>query len=205
MFGHKRNKIIYCSLQRSGTKSFGDFLKKNGYKVFSWLDSKAINISHKAAFGDYREICKIVKRYEAFEDAPFYRIELIKYIYQQFPSSKFVYFERPVEDWYKSMLSHSNGKTFGDFGRHCEFYNRLDEYLKCHDKTEYLYIEPAKQKYIDAFYKHQNEIKYLFQNFDQDRVFYGHLYDKNKYYLLASKLKLSLNDLHDVHTHITEK
>lgn len=195
-----KKKIFYCGLQRTGTKSFSDFFKKNNFKIFSWSESVKLDLSGEIYRGNYDILKRLINKYDVFEDSPFFRIEIIKYISYNFPDSIFVYFERPFEDWFKSMISHSNGNIPGDPGRHMEFYNRLDEYLGT-NSCENFKIITNKQAYHSSFFKHQNEVKYFFSNLDEKRFYYGNLYDAEKFKKMSDRLKLKLAFLEDVHIH----
>ena len=56
---------------------------------------------------------KSLKDIEVFEDGPFQDPQFAKFLSQHIDGSKFIYFQRPADDWYKSMVTH-RGLTLGD-------------------------------------------------------------------------------------------
>ncbi|MFA9476628.1 MAG: hypothetical protein ACERJ2_19025, partial [Filomicrobium sp.] len=66
-------KFVYTGMQRCGTKSFGDFFRKNGYRVFSWSETVTTDLHGLFADGKWLDILNsgIFNDYDVFEDAPF--------------------------------------------------------------------------------------------------------------------------------------
>lgn len=207
--GKKTTKLFYISLQRCGTKSFSTCFKDNGYKAATWKDSDAHDWTRKVFEGRYEEVInsKPFKAAEVFDDSPWYMLPIIKYLYHKLPQSKFVYFHRPAQDWFRSMVSHSDGKTLGKAPkRHCEFYDRLEEYFHGMDHLnkvteEKLNLSNHEAHYIKQHRKHQLEVRAFFENAPSDRFFYSELYDTDKYKKLSAAFNLDLAHQDDVHVH----
>jgi hypothetical protein len=204
----KKGKIFYISLQRCGTKSFSTCFKNNGYKVATWENTNAHDWVRKVFEGRYEEVInsKFFKNAQVFDDSPWYMVPFMKYLYQKLPQSKFVYFHRPAKDWFRSMISHSKGETLGVPKRHCEFYNRLEEYFHGIDHLENmpeekLNLSNQEAHYIKQHRKHQLEIRNFFEHAPSERFFYGELYDEDKYKKLSNAFNLDLTYQHDVHIH----
>ena len=96
--------------------------------VFSWKQIKAAEVSERWFQGKWNQIIDsgIFDEYDVFEDGPFSDPNFAAFLSNNIPDSRFVYFERPVEDWYKSMVTHSAGLTPGNLIRHAHVYDRLE-------------------------------------------------------------------------------
>ena len=66
---HKK-KFFYISKQRCGTKSFGDFFRKNNYKIFSWPETRDSDINNLYWSGRWVDILNsdYIRNYDVFED-----------------------------------------------------------------------------------------------------------------------------------------
>ena len=204
-------KIFYVSLQRSGTKSFGNFFKKNGYQVLSWPQSYSLNLNQLILDGQWLHFLKsgLIEKFDVFEDSPFWVPELVSFIYQYVPDSRFVYFSRPSADWYRSMVTHSDGLTLGSVDWHCYWYDRLDDLEMLRDNGR---LSPKKlpmlgmqRHYERIFLEHERKVKARFARFDASRFFVGHLYDKDKYKQMAEHFSLKLDDTADEHIHKSKR
>ena len=207
----KKIKIFYVGMQRCGTKSFGEFYKKNGFPVCSWAQLAKNKWGHKIYDGKYLEVINSSEfnSYQVFEDGPFYRIDFVKFLYQCFPDSIFIYFHRPAEDWFKSMITHSNGKTLGINKKglevHCNLYDRLQDYLFIKNKMK---AYPDKinlfdnfEHYTNQYKKHQDRIRLFFNDKPASRFFEASLYDKDKFKNLEEHFGLGLTKTDEVHIH----
>src|SRR5690242_17866672 len=90
-----KTQIFYTSLQRCGTKSFGAFFSRNGYKVASWREADKFGWNETAlSQGQLAELVNSepFHEYQAFEDGPWFDIAVIRFIYWHNPLSRFVYF-----------------------------------------------------------------------------------------------------------------
>ena len=205
------DKIFYISLQRCGTKSFGEFFKRNGFSVASWTEALKNRWVENAVDGRFDEILKSndFKNNFIFEDSPWSYVPLIKHIYHTYPGSRFVYFSRPVDDWFNSMLSHSGGMNPGKTKTHCIVYGRLDEYYSMIEKgeeikqTNGLSLVNEFERYKDFFNNHYLQLKAFFEDKDHKRFYFGDLYDKNRLIKLNEHFNLNLKNTDDVHIHKT--
>jgi hypothetical protein len=86
------NKIFYIGFQRVGTKSFGNFMRGNGFEVASWRESDVNNWSDDYFEGKFSKIVRseAFQNYQVFEDAPWFQPFMVKYLYHELPESKFV-------------------------------------------------------------------------------------------------------------------
>lgn len=202
-------KIFYVSLQRCGTKSFGEFFRRNGFKVASWREAGKFEWNENALMqGKLRWLLESesFNSYDAFEDGPWFDISVIRYLYWYCPNSRFIYFHRPVDDWFKSMLAHSKGLIIGNPRRHCHIYNRMAEYyaaVQAGDPQPRLSMIGHFEHYKTQFENQALRIKAFFEDKPKDRFFIGELYDKGKWEKLNEQLDLQLAELTDVHIHKT--
>lgn len=205
-------KFIYLGMQRCGTKSFSNFFKRNGYRVFSWSEIKSHSISEKYHKGLWIDILNsgIFQDYDVFEDGPFYRPEFARFLANYVPNAKFIYFHRPPEDWYKSMITHSSGMTLGNLQRHAYFYDRLEElaFIKNSDPNlknlTSLPMIGQKEHYTRIYKRHQLQIYELFEGLGPDRFFSAPLYDTDKYQKMCIKFELKVKDSADEKSHSTK-
>lgn len=202
-----KEKVFYVSLQRCGTKSFSKFFGGNGFKTASW-DVAAKNSWPAASLdGQYHQIIdsKDFRRNQVFDDGPWHHLPLMRFLYWNVPDSRFIFFERPFEDWLQSMKSHSGGRVLGDPKRHCMVYNRLPDYYKALENgtLNELKIEGAEDIYARAFKNHTLQIRAFFEDRPAHRFFYAELYDKDKYRKLAKEWSIEFDSLSDVHVHRT--
>ena len=87
-------KFIYLGMQRCGTKSFGDFFRKNGFQVFSWNENLQYKIADLYWEGKWLEILEsgISEKSDVFEDGPFYFPESARFLANYMPNPRFIYF-----------------------------------------------------------------------------------------------------------------
>jgi len=202
-------KIFYVSLQRCGTKSFGEFFRRNGYAVASWPEASKFGwIEKTLTQGQLRWLVESesLNAYSAFEDGPWFDLAVIRYLYWYCPNSRFVYFHRPVEDWFKSMLAHSKGAIIGNPKRHCTIYNRLAEYYAAVEKGDpkpRLPMAGHFEHYKTQFENQALQVRAFFEDKPADRFFFGELYDKDKWVKLDQRMNLQLTELADVHVNRT--
>lgn len=203
-------KLFYTSLQRCGTKSFGEFFRRNGLKVASWPETSKNNWIEIALVQGRLDVLvesDAFNAYSVFEDGPWFDIAVIRYLYWRCPDSRFVYFRRPVEDWFNSMLNHSAGAIIGNPKRHCMIYNRLAEYyeaVESGNQKPRLTMRGQFEHYRTQFENHALQIRAFFEDKPKDRFFRGELYDADKWRKLNQQFGLNLTNLADVHIHKTK-
>ncbi len=205
-----KDPVVYVGLQRSGTKSFGAFFEKNGYRTASWEVAKENGWPSLANEGRYNALLSspVFKAHNAFEDTPWYFLPLIKFVYWEVPRSRFVFFRRPFDDWFASMLSHSGGRTVGETKRHCQVYDRLFDYYSFIDGDNAggevnMRLEPAREHYRMRHLNHEQQLRAFFEDKPADRYFDCDLYDPLKWTKMSDRLGLALTHLDDVHVHRT--
>jgi len=204
-------KIFFIGMPRCGTKSFSTFLKQNNFKVLDWEPNSRNEISAMYFSGKLNDLIntKYIKDHEVFEDSPFFHPHLAKFISNYISDSYFVYFYRPAEDWYISMLKHSDGKTFENLKEHAYTYDRMEE-LDFLDKNYHgdvniksLSMIGLKDHYIRQYEKHKLKIFSFFKddNFDKSRFFSASLYDEQKFQKMSNHFNLNCKFLDDVKVH----
>lgn len=202
-------KFFYLGMQRCGTKSFGDFFRKNGFQVFSWNENVKYKISDLYWEGKWLDILEsgIFEKYDVFEDGPFYFPKFARFLANYVKKSRFVYFHRPPDDWYKSMITHTNGLTLGQIRRHAFNYDRLEEmeFLKHNldnfDEITRLPMIGMKEHYTRLYRRHQLQISALFDDFNVKQFFAESLYDELKFDKMAKHFCLSLQHTSDQKSH----
>ncbi|HCQ30547.1 MAG TPA: hypothetical protein DIU39_09690 [Flavobacteriales bacterium] len=213
MFKLKKNKEkIFCiSFQRTGTTSVGQFFKDHKYKVAGWNESHKNNWAHYWHIGNYEKIfsSKDFKNNQVFEDSPWWHTNFYRFLFHEFPNSKFILLERNPDDWFNSMMSHSENKTLGNTQIHCELYNRLDEFYDMQPTQSDLYsnkidnllsLNEAQRKLYVQIYKLRNkEIKLFFEKYDQSRLFTGNLYDKELWRKMGDFFNIKVAPNYKIH------
>lgn len=200
-------KIFYVGTQRSGTKSFGEFFKRNGLRVFSWEQCRETDLAGAVYRGRWLHVLKsgLFDDFDVYEDTPFWNPEFVAFIYHYIPESHFVYFHRPPRDWYRSMVTHSAGLTLGPIRRHCYYYDRLEELAFLQDELDgnlkRLPLIGMSRHYEEVYLRHRSRIEERFRQFDESRVFSASLYDKNKFKNMADHFGLKLKDKSEQHAH----
>lgn len=206
-----RDKVFYLGFQRVGTKTFGAFLERRGYKVASWRVSRRHGWSQKYLDGDLGGIVRsgAFQRHDAFEDGPWFWPPLAKYIYHEVPGSRFVLLTRPPEDWFKSMISHSGGMTLGEARMHCEVYDRLEDWYWLRENVGMpgdlrLSLFDKPHHYMGVYRKNVLTIKAFFERMPDadERFFCGDLYDPGVWDAVARFLGLPpVEEEKTPHTH----
>lgn len=95
-----KGKIIGVGFQKTGTSSLREALKILGYRVKDTSTRPLIPILK----GDYGKILRLIRNYDALEDAPWFMI--YKELDQRIPESKFILTLRDEQSWYKSVSRH---------------------------------------------------------------------------------------------------
>lgn len=94
------SKIIGVGFQKTGTSTLRESLKILGFSVKDTTPNILIPILR----GRYNWILKILSRYDAAEDTPWYMI--YKELDRRIPNCKFILTIRDEESWYKSVSKH---------------------------------------------------------------------------------------------------
>ena len=215
LFKSKNNPKVFCvSMQRTGTTSVGKFFTKHGYKVANWNISNKKNLwSYNWAQGDFETIFNSndFKSNQVFEDDPWWLPEFYKVLYYRFPRAKFILFTRNADDWFNSMLSHSDGKILGNTKIHCKIYRRERDFYKLFPETqnrlEYeekkiddlLEIKGYGEHYKEIYKTRNREIEDFFAKNSPNSLFTCELEDPQKWKKLAEFMKIRLVDDFDFH------
>ena len=111
----KQEKVIIVSLHKTGTTSVALFLEKLGYLV----TGPDTNLYYDSMKGDYATIDYFLKKYDAFQDDPWYKI--YPYIKEKYSSAKFVFLERSPSSWLESVQAFYGADRYNNKVRH-DFY-----------------------------------------------------------------------------------
>lgn len=214
----KKNKIFCISFQRTGTTSVGQFFKDFGYKVAGYDKKRSTHWSYLRFIGDYDSIFNSTeyKKYQVFEDNPWWEGDFYKVLYHKFPKAKFILFTRDADKWFESMVSHSNGKTLGNTFRHSKIYRReLEYYNYFPDKNNYRTIkemdnllelnESHKQHYKDLYNLRNKEVVEFFKTMNPNALFIGQLEDSDKWFKLGDFFDIDVPLGYEVHMNKSEK
>jgi len=96
----QKGKIIGVGFQKTGTSTLREALKILGFKVKDTSSRALIPILK----GNYTKILKTIRKYDAVEDTPWYKI--YKELDNLLPGSKFILTIRDSESWYQSVKRH---------------------------------------------------------------------------------------------------
>ena len=209
----KGSRRVFCiSMQRNGTTSVGKFFAHFGYPVAGWNTSKRNQWSKAWYSGDFESILKSKDflSYQVFEDDPWWLPEFYKVLYHRFPDSQFVLFTRDSDAWFRSMLSHSNGKTIGNTQGHCkayrrekEFYDQLDDHKinpTRYETDNLLPLAGFEQHYRDIYEVRNREIVDFFAEKAPDSLFTCDLKDKDKWKKLGDFVGIDVPENFEVHS-----
>ena len=210
----KGNHRIFCiSFQRTGTTSFGDFFEYFGYPRASSLVSKKNSWSKLLYEKSEDEIfnSKDFKRFQVFEDNPWWTPGFFKTLYQRFPTAKFILIERNSKDWFASMVKHSGGKTLGNTRRHAQIYNREDEFnerLKNdpefkptdNDIDNLLELKGMDKHYIQVYENHIKSVKKFFKETSPNSLLVVDLEDPDKWYKIGEFVGIEVPKDFDIHS-----
>lgn len=211
-------KIFCISMQRTGTTSVGQFFKDFNYNVADRNLSKKNQWSSLWLNGDFEAIfnSKDFLNNQVFEDDPWWMPEFYKVLYHRFPESKFILFRRDPENWFNSMMSHSNGKTLGNTKLHCKAFRRESEFYRIIQEKEILnYNENISDNllelfshrahYISIYERRNQEIIDFFHAKNENALFVCDLEDDKKWIKLSQFMNLHLPEHYEVHENKSEK
>ncbi|WP_419656810.1 hypothetical protein Dvar_59330 [Desulfosarcina variabilis str. Montpellier] len=209
-----RKKIFCISMQRNGTTSVGDFLSEHGIRVARWKDSVNNNWTYHWSLGDFETIFNSIafKSFQAYEDDPWWMPDFYKVLYHRFPKSKFILFYRNSDDWFDSMVRHSDGKTLGNTYRHCKIYRRLSEFYQKLDSQKgfkptantvdnlMLIEERSRNHYKMVYEEYNREATEFLSKVSKDQFFLCSLYDSEKWHKLGKFLGINVKNNYNVHS-----
>jgi hypothetical protein len=194
---HGSERIFCISIQKTGTTSVGDFFVKNGYPTARYIHSITSEWPQLWYDGDFEGIFQSAafKRYQVFEDDPWWYPEFYRVLYHRFPNSKFIFFTRNVDDWFNSMMNHSEGRTLGNTKRHCklyrreaEFFDRLEndpDFTPTSGKDRLMSLKEKEDHYKELYRLREVEVDDFFKDKDENRFIKLQLTDPEKWKKLA--------------------
>lgn len=98
------NKVFGIGANKTGTSTLQTVLRELGLKVAPQTEGELAGIPFYR--GQFGPLTDYIRRFDAFQDAPF----SIKSTYAQvdalFPGSKFILTHRPPEAWFRSLLNY---------------------------------------------------------------------------------------------------
>jgi hypothetical protein len=160
-------KIFGIGLNKTGTSSLGDYFELLGYKLYCRPTSKNIEIAKRNP--EYFD--KIINEHQVFEDWPWALPSLYKYIYNKYPTSKFILTMRENEEkWFDSLYRHS--QRTGPTEQRKQIYGYHDPEPKNNDN---------KQQHIKIYMKHYENVINFFNNSNgNSRLLILYVNDENK-------------------------
>jgi hypothetical protein len=141
----KKAKVFIISLHKTGTTSVAYFLEKLGYLV-SGPDT---HLFEKVINKDYVEVNDFLKKYDAFQDDPWYLT--YKYVDTKYDNAKFIFLKRDTESWINSVQhfygeNRYNNKVRRLFYGHQNTLRYKEKYIKTYEKHNRLVREYYKEK-----------------------------------------------------------
>jgi hypothetical protein len=198
-------------VQRTGTTSVGQFFKDHDFRVATWRVSRKNDWTVRWFKGDYESIFNSFdfKTSQVFEDDPWFCLDFYKVLFHRFPNSKFVLVERDADQWFDSMVKHSDGKTLGNTHRHSVMYQRLNEFIEADfiEESQYtnkidnlLPLNETHRVHYTSIYKLRNkEVKNFFEKFGKDRIVVVSLEDQEKWKKIGAFFNIQVADNYEVH------
>jgi hypothetical protein len=210
-------KIFCISVQRTGTTSVGRFFMEHNYRVATWSISRRNDWTVKWFKGDYEKIFNSFgfKTSQVFEDDPWFCLDFYKVLFHRYPNSKFILIERDADNWFNSMVNHSNGKTLGNTHRHSIIYQRLKEFYDSNFKENNFYSskidnklsldESHREHYTNIYNLRNHEVKIFFEQFGKDRLINVKLEDKEKWQKIGRFFNIKVTSDYEIHANKSKK
>jgi len=95
-------KVLYTSLHKCGTSSFGVFAKSLGFKTIGPYRVNDVEFVEKLKRHELEQLFEVADKFEAFQDHPwplFY-----KEFDERYADLKFIHWYRDPDEWYSSAL-----------------------------------------------------------------------------------------------------
>ncbi|WP_191092468.1 sulfotransferase [Francisella sp. XLW-1] len=202
----ENSKIFCISFQRNGTTSTGHFFSNHGYSVAGDSSCQRNDWGVKWYNGQFEDIfaSKDFCNSQVFEDGPWFSPDFYKYLFHRFKKSKFILIKRDPEKWFRSMISHSNGRSLGRDLVHAKIYGRGLELLSKKPNVNIDWINgldllEAKEKYIDTYNLHNIEVQRFFSENDKNRLICLNLEDDSKWIKLGRFFGIEVAEDFSVH------
>jgi hypothetical protein len=212
---YKNSPRVFCiSMQRSGTTSVGKFFRDCGFRWAGWPNDIKNSWSDAWIEGNHEYIFSSpeFRAANAFEDSPWFLPGMYQVLFHRFPGSKFVLLTRDSDQWFKSMVKHSNGNVLGRTRTHCHIYRRERDYLNLLGNSDYsadienqyfsqktLKLEGYAQHYKDVYEQHNLGAMEFFQRNAPDALFTAPLNDDKKWQKLGAFLGVNVPEDYDSH------
>ena len=194
--GPKEPKLFCIGMQRSGTTSTGDFceselrLRRRGYKISNtrgwtraWYEGRLQDVFDDPVF----------RSGEVFDDDPWWCPSVYKILAERFETTKFVIFTRPADEWFRSLASHSGGRSPGFTDIHAKIYGRERDFERVkgnsYREEDYkwngLCLSGFEQHYMDVYLRYISGVHNFFKKNAPDRLLSLRLSDSEKFKKLA--------------------
>lgn len=191
-------KKVFCvGMQRTGTTSFGDFceqelgLRRRGYNASrrrgwtrAWYDGELETVFQDPVF----------RSGQIFDDDPWWCPGVADVILNRFFDARLVMFQRDPDAWFRSLCSHSYGRSPGFTDIHARIYGRERELDSLRasglsvPKVNGLTLEGKETQYKLVLKNYQNHIGSLADKFPE-RVLVLDLEDTQKFARVAEFLE----------------
>ena len=163
----EKSKVFGIGFPKTATTSLEVALSHLGYRVCRghWANNHTYWLMALYRHGDYDEIARFARNWDAFADAPWGGSDLYVYLADKFPESKFICTIRDPEQWYESFVKNftrhdSNRRTvfetFYKIGKHGAAY-----WFKWMFDIEDLVDN--KQKILDVYTRRNDQILAFFE------------------------------------------
>lgn len=203
------SKVFCISSQRCGTTSVGRFcrdqlgLTHRGYRhtlVNHWTRQWTEANYPDAQAGAMEAACQKIfgsadfRMGQIFEDDPWWLPGMPEILATAFPTARFVMLTRPADEWFQSMIKHSQGRSLGFTDTHALIYDRWAEYqdaLSQSKSADDVLFNGLSMEGMDAHYTRQyRERTEKIMNYfsGKSNFFHAELSDPNKFTKLASFL-----------------
>ncbi len=208
-------------MQRTGTTSVGKFFQDFGLKWVGWQADVKNGWTDSWQEGDHESIfaSRDFRKANAFEDSPWWLPDFYKVLFSRFPKSKFILLTRNPDDWFRSMINHSNGNAIYKSNIHCKIYRRELEYFNLLDRGE-IDEEIENQRhsekkiritadhaehYKEIYRLHNLEAQNFFQKNAPDSLHVGALEDPDKWQKMGRFLSVEVPVDYDSHENTSIK
>lgn len=199
-------KIFCISFQRTGTTSVGNFFKHFGFKVAGWPICNKNSWSKSWFDGDFESVFQSIDFIEnqVFEDSPWWHPNFYKVLYHRFPNAKFILFSRNSNEWFDSMISHSNGMTMGILEIHCSIYRREKEYYENKSNIS-LELRDMEEHYKSVYELHNKQVIDFFKAKQESSLLICNLNDETKWIRLGKFVGIDVPINFDIHSNKSVK
>lgn len=140
-------KVFCIGYNKTGTTSLGKSLELLGFRHSSFNRRVWRELYLK---GRIDRVIDYTAKFESFDDLPWLKEDMIPYLYNSFPGSKFIYLERDEESWEKSyerwtlqMFGYSKNAE-EEWGRYTEHRDFVHSYFA--DEKSFITLDIKDEK-----------------------------------------------------------